>query len=472
MNRSILIVICDFLLLSLLTFSTDMNQMAGDDTQRSARADVVTNDVVQPGKDLMVLMNQALADERKGREQLQQQLASARTASSSQQEMLARTQRENAQLQQQTAGLQQQASGWQQQLASAQTNLENLARQLQNNSAQAQMSQQKLTATEAEALRQAAAAAALKQQLDQLAHSNQLAQTEQQQLASRLQLAEAERQAALDRANLMQQDVQAARAENSRLAEGFKSLATNSSQLTQEIRENRALAPNTIFNDFVKNRVRTAMFALRTGFLGLDASKDKHTETVLVTDGTNIFAICHVDDTPLTLWDPGTDWNGLTGTLTGHSSDVPIRSMAFDREDPRVVMFPVSAAEARQLGCKVYHISSDPYKFQDAVLIGADDGYYGECDFQIDLNTPEYVKLDVNLIKGLFGKFNPSRGDVVFSRTGELLGVMVNSTYCLMIHDFAAAATLPFAANIRDEHTGGTLARLYDNIFQLPPRLQ
>ena len=30
MNRSILIVICDFLLLSLLTFSTDLSKMAGE----------------------------------------------------------------------------------------------------------------------------------------------------------------------------------------------------------------------------------------------------------------------------------------------------------------------------------------------------------------------------------------------------------------------------------------------------------
>ena len=30
MNRSILIVICDFLLLSLLTFSTDINKMADE----------------------------------------------------------------------------------------------------------------------------------------------------------------------------------------------------------------------------------------------------------------------------------------------------------------------------------------------------------------------------------------------------------------------------------------------------------
>jgi hypothetical protein len=29
-----------------------------------------------------------------------------------------------------------------------------------------------------------------------------------------------------------------------------------------------------------------------------------------------------------------------------------------------------------------------------------------------------------------------------------------------------------FGTNVRAEHTGGTLARLYDNLYQMPPRLQ
>jgi hypothetical protein len=312
----------------------------------------------------------------------------------------------------------------------------------------------------------------LQAQLNQLSKTNQTEQSEKDRLAEQLQLAEAERQAAADRASLLQQEVQATRAENIRLTEGFKTLATNSSALTQEIRDNRELAPNTIFSGFVSNRVQTTMLAARSNFLGLDASKSRKAETILATDGGNTYAICDVDDTPFTLWDPGTDWEGLSGTLTGRAAPVAIHALSFLRQDPRVVVMPVSAAEARQLGCQVYPIASDPYKFQDAVLIGADDGYYGECDFQIDLSTPQYVKLDRNLLKGLFGKFNPSRGDLVFSRKGELLGIMVNGTYCLMMHDFTAAATFTFAADTRDQHTGTTLARLYDFIFQLPLRLQ
>lgn len=472
MNRSILIVICDFLLLSLLTFSTDINRMADENTAPPTKVMVATNTVPTAGNDLAAMMKLALAEERKGQEQLQRQLADARAAASRQQTQLAAQlagrEQENARLQQQQAGLQQQ-------LAAAQSDMENLNRELQDNAAQAQhsqqLSQEQLAAKQTEAQQQANLAAVLKQQLDQLIQSNRQAQAQQQQLAGQLQIAQVERNAALQQAGLMQQEVQATRTENLKLTEGLKALATNSSQLTREIRDNRPLAPNTIFDEFIKNRVVAGIYAARTGFLGLDASKNKQAETVLATDGTNIFALCHVQDTPLTLFDPGTEWEGLTGTLYGRTEQIPIHSLSFHRQDPRVVMIPVSAADAQRLGRKVYHVSTDPYKFQDAVLIGADGGYYGECNFTIDLTTPQYVKLDHKLLGGLFGQFNPSRGDVVLSRNGELLGIMVNSTYCLMLRNFAAAATLQFGTDIRRQHTSITLAQLYDYVFQLPQQL-
>jgi hypothetical protein len=448
MNRSILIVICDFLLLSLLTFSTDINHMADENTPPPTKVVITTKPVPNPGNDLTAVMKQALEEERRSQQELQRQLAEARNATSQREQ-------ENQQLQQQ--------------FTTAQANIENLTRQLQVNAAQAR---QQLAATEAEARQQSDLAATLRLQLEQLEKTNQLAQTEKQRLASQLQLAEVQTHAAAERAALMQQEVQMQQAENVRLAESVKTLATNSTQLAQEIQANTALAPNTIFNRFVSNRVEAAISAWRTGLFMMDTRANKTTETVLATDGTNFFALCHVQDTPLTLWDPGMDWDKLTGTLTWNGAQVPVRSLSFDAADPRVVMMPVSLTDARTLGSKVYRLSSDPYKFQDAVLVGANEDYYGECNFQIEPSTPQYVKLDRSLLRGLFGHFNPSRGDLVFSRTGELLGIMVNNTYCLMIRNFAAAATFPFNQNLSSQHTGGMLSQLYDYLFQLPSRLQ
>jgi len=295
---------------------------------------------------------------------------------------------------------------------------------------------------------------------------------EKQQLASRLQVAEVERRTAAEHAARMEGEVKIEREEKAKLAEGVKALASKSGELTQEIRENRPLAANAVFNEFATNKIQASFYAARAGFLGLDANKNTETAMVLVTDGTNIVALCHVQDTPLAFSDPGTDWEGLTGTVTRNTTVLPITSLSFYQLDPRVVVVPVTAAQAKALGGKVYHFSTDPYKFQDAVLVGAREGYYGECKFQIDLATPLYVKMDRNSLKGLFGKFNPSRGDLVISKTGELLGVMANGTYCIMIKNFNPTATFDFAKDVRAQHTGQTLARLYSLIANLPSRLQ
>jgi X-X-X-Leu-X-X-Gly heptad repeat protein len=258
----------------------------------------------------------------------------------------------------------------------------------------------------------------------------------------------------------------------SKLAEGVKTLANNSGQLAQEIRENTPLTSNTIFNNFVTNAVQEMFVGSRPGFFGGEATRQRGAKTVLVTDGTNVFAACHVQDTPLTFWIPPTDWEGLSGVLERGGQLVTLRSLSFSAVDPRVVLIPVSPMDAKQLAGRIYRLSADPYKFQDAVLVGAQEDYYGECKFQIDVKAPDYVKLDHSFLKGLFGKFNPSRGDLVFSRTGELLGIMANNTYCMVVHKFDPAATFQLGQNMRGQFLADTLSRNYVAVTHMPGELQ
>jgi hypothetical protein len=485
MNRSILIVICDFLLVSLLTFSTvDINKVGQESAQRTVRVDIPTNQVAESGQDLAAVMKLALEEERKNRDQLMGELTKTREETAKQQSLLSEREKgtlslqqelkareaENQRLQQQQSTMQQQQANLQEQYAAAQTNLQALNQRLQNSTAEAIMSREKLAEMEAEAKKRTEEATALQQQLSELARSNQFVLNEKQHLAGQLQVTEAEKRAATEQAARMQEEVKYEREEKAKLAEGVKALASRSGELTQEIRENRPLAPNTIFNEFVANRVAADFIAFRSGLLG--SNKRKDTETILVSDGTNTYALCHVQDTPLTLFNPGTDWEALSGALSRNGKQVQIRNISFYLQDPRLIYIPLKAEDVKELGAKVYNISSEPFKFQDAVLVGAREGYYGECKFQIDLSTPEYVKLDNSFIKGLFGKFNPSRGDLVFSKTGELLGIMANNSYCLMIKSFYASGTFHFGQDIRYQHTGDTLSRLYLRVFNMPMKLQ
>jgi hypothetical protein len=492
MNRSILIVICDFLLITLLAFSTvDINKV-NQEGPHALKLNQATNQV-DASKDLTAVMRLALDEERKGRDQLMGELARTRASVNEQQVRLSEQQtrlgeREKqvqtyqqeiqnfqGQIQsreQEAQRLQKEQAGLQQQLVLAQTNIATLGQQLHTTSTEAVLSKEKLAAMEAEMKKQNDQAAALQQQLALLARSNQVVQVEKQQLATQLQVAEVEKKAAAEQVVHMTEQVKVEREEKAKLAEGVKVLATKSSQLAQELRDNRPLAPNTIFNSFVTNRVMANFNAYRSTLFGIDANRRRLTETVLVNNGTNTYALCHVQDTPLTFFDPGTEWESLTGTLAHNQAQVGIRSVSFHLHDPRIMMMPVTSVEATQLGCAVYRLATDPFKFQDAVLVGAREGYYGECRFQIDLSTPDYLKLDRSFLKGLFGKFNPSSGDLVFSKNGELLGIMANNTYCLMLQNFDSSASLRFGQDVRAQHTGGTLSQLYSIVAQLPLRLQ
>ncbi len=189
MNRSILIVICDFLLLSLLAFSTvDINKVTDQGPARLAQGqgESATNQIDR-GNDLAAVMRLALQEERKGRDQLLGELARTRQTTGAQQTLLSEREKQVQTFQQQLQTREQEAAQLQQQFAAAQTNIEVLNQQLHTTSSEALISAEKMAAMRAELQKQAELAAAFQQQLAQLAKNNQTALAEKQQLAAKLQ---------------------------------------------------------------------------------------------------------------------------------------------------------------------------------------------------------------------------------------------------------------------------------------------
>jgi hypothetical protein len=218
--------------------------------------------------------------------------------------------------------------------------------------------------------------------------------------------------------------------------------------------------------------VKVDFTAVRSGLFGRPVSRTKMSQGVLFTEGKQAYVLLHAEDTPLTIGNPGTDWNRLQAILTRGSVAFSGVQLSFLAEDPRVVVIPVGPAQAARMGMKIYPATAEPFKFPEAVIVGAKEGYYGECKFQIEPALPQYVKLDRSFIRGLFGKFNPSRGDLVLTKTGELLGIMANNEYCALLNRVTPSRTLQLGENIADQHTGQILSQLYDRIFQMPLKLQ
>ena len=98
---------------------------------------------------------------------------------------------------------------------------------------------------------------------------------------------------------------------------------------------------------------------------------------------------------------------------------------------------------------------------------------YGELGFKLDAAHRGYVRVDNRLFKRIFGDFAPSRGDLVFSKSGELLGIMVNSDYCVLLRRLHADGHDPGRRRAsRPPHTSALLDSLSSRVLQMPIELQ
>ena len=476
MNRSILIIICDFLLVTLVAFS---NFDAEKPPQVETRPGAGTR---TPGgnQDVVGTLKLALEDEKQTREKLTADLRTQEQAVTEREQKIKEFQASLRKTEEQAKQIEQQRTALAQQFAAAQNSLQDVQVKLSSASSENQTTKEKLAALEADLKKREQEAQALQQKLSATEKAAQTALAEKQQLNAQLQVSEAEKRLTREQVTELRGTVALEREEKAKiqahatlLATNVATLAKNSVDLTQEIRDNRSLAPNAIFYQFLTNTITTRFEAARSGIFGRDVSKAKSSQCVLFTEGTQTYALFHVDDTPLTIWNPGTDWSRLTAVMARGAVAFSGVRLSFLAQDPRVIVIPVGEAQAKQYGVRIYKAAADPFKFQDAVIVGATEGYYGECKFQIDPATPaQYVKVDRSLLKGLFGKFNPSRGDLVFTKSGDLMGIMVNGEYCAVLNQVTATRTIQLGNEVASQQTGQMLSQLYDRVFQMPLKLQ
>ncbi|HEU5080294.1 MAG TPA: hypothetical protein VFT72_13870 [Opitutaceae bacterium] len=464
MNKTLLLIMCDFLLLNLLALTRW--EKAEPTRPQQPPAPVVQQGAAPASKDqdMVDVMKQSLEDEKAQREQLSQQLQQTQSTLQAREENLSKLQNERNQLSNTLATTQQQAQELSQKVEAASRDAAVSRERL------AQM-QKDLEQRQAEAERQRKALADLEQQQNE-AHQRI------ESLNVAVKVAEQEKQLLRETATTLKGQVEAERAERlkvqettTQLAAGVGQMAEQSSALTKEIRDNRPINANTLYSDFLANRVQTTFTAYRGSFLG-PVNRSREARTVFFNDGKQTYALLHVDDTPFAIRETGPDWERVTATFQkgGYQGTAP--SLNFLAVDPRIIVMPVDAKQAESLQTKVYQLAADPFKFPEVVLISNGGAGYGEVSFKLDATLPHYVRVDNRLFKRLFGDFAPSRGDLVLSKTGELLGIMANSDYCVILNDFTASKILKTGDAVKDQHTGAMFADLDAHLRSLPFKLQ
>ena len=519
MNKTLILIICDFLLLNLLAvtqWKKEPTRPLGSPVPKQSVGSVAIQN-----QDLMELMRISLQDERASRDQLAARLRFVQSDLNIVEDSLAQSQTQKGKMERDLAEAQGRVQEMTQKFA-ASTELERktaerlakIASDLEAKKIEAERQQKNLTELEKQQV-------AARQQMENLNAAVKVAQAEKQLIKETLteqyqreleaKKAEAARQAALLaeldkqrtsalqtaqalnasvavaeaekkvlRENLtdLRTEVQAVRQEKARiedhatkLATGVGQLAAKSSELTQEIRDNRPLNANQILTDYLSNRIETVIEGTRPGIFS-QVTRSREVSTVLVNDNGRIYALLHVLDTPLRFEDLPVDWDILSGVVAHPPKLFSIPALSFLAIDPRIVVISVGAEQAAQLGVRAYPTTRVPTKFPEAILVGKGGRYYGEVEFRIDPALPQYVRMKTKIFSRIFGEFSPSTGDLVFAKSGELLGIMVNREYCVVLNNFATARDIRLGVKNTDDKTGVKLREMKQRLNRLPLALQ
>ena len=429
MNRSLLIVICDFLLLSMLALARfDAPPAPGANAPAKASppvAEAATPDIVGSLKDSL----KSEADAKAGLSQLLAERAKELSDQRAKTEIL----------EQETSRLQ----GEEERLERLRLRLEAERDKLRDESIAA-AAREKLVSEQLE--KREAELRAVQENLTTARSEKSAVERDKAVLAERLENANTERRRLEGEVTTLRTEKQEARAETVRLATNVGELAQaqekNTAAISEKIRQVTPLSLNEVFDNFRKNRAGLVFTTREAALLG-DTETRYERYTVFVKDASGrILSLCETDGTPLRLATlPRLRSISATTALPGGRVQ-PISKVMFLRADPRIAAFPADAATVVAARAQPFAIESYPLRFPTAVVVTAGGERYGEAPIRVIAGTSRYIEVQTSIANVLFGAFVPEEGDLVFSENGNLIGFMVASGRAICLSDLTEAATL------------------------------
>ncbi|MDR4499344.1 MAG: hypothetical protein MRK02_15725 [Candidatus Scalindua sp.] len=237
-------------------------------------------------------------------------------------------------------------------------------------------------------------------------------------------------------------------AKNKELAEREKTMAVQEKQI--ETLELRLLnySNNELFQQFLDRKCEITLEAYVKGLLS-PVSYHNKIESVLVKTSDQTGLLIHYNDSPLNWSNFKKDLETLSLglLLKGQSVTASLSSLCALEADPRILFLKLT--EQLPVSNVFFEIETEISRFDEALLIRGNEGKYGSFKLQLINGRPNYFRVPSSLKTRLFGSFSPEPGDLVFSRNGKLLGIMASAREAMRLSSLSCAETFR-TGNTRD----------------------
>ncbi len=450
MNKTLLLIICDFLLISILAlveFKPDLTDVSTEETLLS-----------QSDADLIEVLKLSLENEDMRSRELADRLGITEEELQARMEELERTERERQNL----------AENLESTSADLENTRENLTQTAEERAAlAADLDRQRREADQLqrELQEKLAALESAETGLQQLEQARREWEQQEQRLQTDLQIRETEKamleqnllaaRTEVERARL---DSQRAEERAERLAGEVGQLAERSTEIREEIRQAQQISLNAIFRRFEGNRVQLSFRIRQSAFLGT-SERVEQAQSVVMEYGGQTYALFEASAAGLAT-DQLSRLQGLEARITVGGRTYEIVEVSFLDQDSRVIAVSIPRQAVESAGIEPFVLARDPLQFPDAVLIHAANDAYGEFPIRTQPGRSEYLSVESRFFSRLRGDFTPSRGDFVFAKSGELIGMMVESNAARIVRSLESSTHLRIGSDFRSQQANEVRRKL------------
>ncbi len=210
----------------------------------------------------------------------------------------------------------------------------------------------------------------------------------------------------------------------------------------RKLNERQTRSVNEIYTRFDQNKVTLELsYVYRSGIIPSDREDKFLIDTILMVDGNFVYALVHAKESPFRVEFNPRKLVSVTGQIYGPKlkSPLQVKEIAF-MDDPRILIVPLYAnpQDLSEAGLELFKAPENPFLFDDAVVVDVKDGRFGQTKCLRDEKDGRYIEVDEKHFAFLSGAFNPGKGDLVFSQNAELLGIMVNGDYAFHVKNLGS----------------------------------
>ena len=292
----------------------------------------------------------------------------------------------------------------------------------------------------------------LRVESDKLKLENRAIEAEKVSLATQLQVAATKTQIYAENLKRAQTLIDIEKVEKEKAIEHAQTLSTNVStladsqkKLSEDIGNIRGQTASELFANVEKFFVDAVFKYSEGGLLGREHAVLKLRTLPIFTDG-KVRLFFERGSTPVRFMKEVRAPEKLEITVSAGGKIWVADKVASLRSAGSVLMLELPDGFVEKKNALTLAEAKNTYRFADCVVINPEKKYYGQVPFMANFTRKEYAKLDVGLVDSIFNKFSPAASDIAVSRSGDALGVLVSSTDLFIPREVRILKVLPLNA--------------------------